>query len=89
MKENDLVKVHLYDTNNKEIKTRNIDKVFKVYKNNGKLGIDWNTEHNPCICNGEVFTPFYTFASSVIFENVETGKFYHFNNIENSIVEKS
>ncbi len=84
---NDRIKVHMYDTNGKEIKTRVFDKIFKVYENNGKLGIDWNVERSPYICNGDVFTPFETFASSVIFENVKTGKKYCFSNIENAIIE--
>ena len=53
---------------------------------NGKLGIDWNTEKLPYTCNGEVFTPFETFSYSVIFENVENGKKYHWSNAENRIV---
>lgn len=35
LKENDLVKVHLYGCSNKEIKTRNYNKVFRVYSKNG------------------------------------------------------
>ena len=86
MKANDMVKVHLYDTSNREIKTRNYGKVFRVYKKNGKLGIDYNTERSPHTCKGDVFTPFETFAQSVIFENVETKELFHFSNIENAIV---
>lgn len=87
MKVNNMIKVHMYDdTNNKEIETRNFDKIFKVYEKYGKLGIDWNTEKNPYTCKGEVFTPFETFASTVIFENVETEELYHFSNIENAVV---
>ena len=43
MKKNDKIKVHMYSFG-KEIETRNFDKVFTVYKKNGKLGIDYNTE---------------------------------------------
>lgn len=43
LKENDLVKVHLYGCSNKEIKTGNYNKVFRAYRKNGVLGIDWNT----------------------------------------------
>lgn len=82
---NDRIKVHMYDTNGKEIKTKVFDKIFKVYENNGKLGIDWNVERISYICNGNIFAPFETFASSVIFENVGTGKKYHFNTITNKI----
>lgn len=86
MKTNDMIKVHLYDTNNREMKTRNYDKVFHVYKKNGKLGIDYNAEKSPYTCKGDVFTPFETFAQSVIFENVETKELFHFSNIENAVV---
>lgn len=85
MKENDMIKVHLY-SNGQEIKTKNFDKVFRVYKKSGQLGIDWNTEHSLYTCKGEEFTPFYTFADSVIFENVESGELYHFSNIKNAVV---
>lgn len=86
MKANDMIKVHLYDTSNREIKTRNYEKVFKVYEKEGKLGIDWNTERCPYSCKGDVFTPFETFAQSVIFENLETGELFHFSNIEKAVV---
>lgn len=49
---NDKIKVHLFDTNNKEIKTRNFNKIFTVCEENGKLGIYWTEE----------FAPFETFA---------------------------
>lgn len=84
LKENDKIKVHFYDYNysdHKEIKTRIFDKVFRVYEKDGKLGFDYNTERNPYTCKGEIFTPFETFASTVVFENVETGENYHFSNI--------
>ena len=42
IKANDKIKVHLYDTSNREIQTRHINTVFTVYEKNGKLGIDWN-----------------------------------------------
>lgn len=86
MKTSDMVKVHLYDADSKEIKTRNYSKVFRVYKKNGKLGIDWNTERSPYTCKGDVFTPFETFAQSVIFENIETKELFHFSNIKNAVV---
>lgn len=61
MKTGDKIKVHVYDTCNREIKS-------------------------PITCNGETFTPFETFASSVIFENVETGGLFHFSSIKNAVV---
>lgn len=42
----------------------------------GKLGVDWVEKE---------FAPFETFASAVIFENVETGERFHFSNIKNEI----
>lgn len=66
-----MVKVHLYDTAGKEIKTQNFDKIFRVYEKNGKLGIDWNTEKKPYCCNGEIFIPLEDFAPTVIFEDVD------------------
>lgn len=86
LKVNDKIKVHLYDTSNREIQTRHINTVFTVYEKNGKLGIDWNTERSPYTCRGDIFTPFETFASTVIFENVETGEKFYFSNIENAVV---
>lgn len=87
LKENSKIKVHLFDTNNKEIKTRNFDKVFTVYKKGGKLGIDWNINRSPYTCNGDIFTPFHTFATTVIFEDIENGKQYYFDNIANNLKE--
>lgn len=87
MKTNDMIKVHLYDTSNREIKTRNYDKVFPVYEKNGKLGIDWNTGRSPYTCKGDVFTSFETFAPSVIFENIKTGELFHFSSIKNAVVD--
>lgn len=87
MKANDKIKVHIYGTDKKKIQTRHKDTIFTVYEKDGKLGIDWNTERSPYTCKGEVFNPFDTFANTVIFENVETGKLYHWDNIKNSIVE--
>jgi hypothetical protein len=86
MKVNDKVKVHLYDTRNKEIKTRQFDKVFTVYEKRGRIGIDWNTERNPFSFNDDDFTPFETFSHTVIFENVENGELFHFDTISNSII---
>ena len=61
------VKVHIYNSNNKEIKTSNFDKIFKVYEKNGKLGIDWN------VAKGleEAFVPFENFSqNAVVFEEI-------------------
>ena len=88
LKVNDKVMVHMYDICNREIKTRNYGTVFIVKEINGKLGIDWNTNKSPTTSNGDVFVPFESFSYTVIFENVENGKKYHWNNAENGIVEE-
>jgi hypothetical protein len=87
LKVNDKVKVHMYDTCNREIKTRNYGTVFTVKEVNGKLGIDWNTEKLPTTCNGEVFAPLETFAPTVLFENIENEKIYYWSNIKKGIAE--
>lgn len=71
IKKNSKVKVHIFDSNNKVIKTRVYGEVFNVHEENGKLGITWNKE----------FKPFSLFAPSVQFEKVMTGREYHFSNI--------
>lgn len=83
------VLVHIYDCMNREIATRNLGEVFEVKKESGQLGIDWNTEKSPYTCKGNVFCPFYSFASNVIFEDAENGKKYHYSNIANNIVENT
>ena len=77
IKANNKIKVHLYGVDNKEIKTRNFDKIFTVHEISGELGIYWN---------GDIFTPFETFSHTAIFENVETGKKFHFSNTSNEII---
>lgn len=85
MKEGSKIKVHMYDVTNKEIQTNNIGKIFKVYKKNGKLGIDWRNSCN----HGDAFVPFEGFAYTVIFEDVETGTKYHMDNVHNKIEQVS
>lgn len=86
------VKVHMYDLTRlpekpEEIKTKHYGETFEVKEQNGKLGIDWNIERSPYTCHGEVFTPFDTFASSVVFEDIDTGKTYSYSNISNTLEE--
>ena len=89
LKENSKIKVHFYNcfVKHEEIKTNNFDKVFTVCKKGGKLGIDWNTNRSPYTCNGDIFTPFNTFATTVIFEDIENGRQYYFDNITNNLKE--
>lgn len=86
LNENSKVKVHMY-SGKSETKTRNYGRIFQVKKQNGEYGIDWNTEHSLYTFNGGTFTPFYTFSHTVIFEDVENGKSYHYSNIAGKMVE--
>jgi ATP-dependent RNA circularization protein (DNA/RNA ligase family) len=83
MKENAKVKVHLFDTVGKEIKTRNSEKVFTVYKKNGRYGIDWDIDST----SGDAFVPLYHFTSSTVLEDISTGKKYYFDNIRRYMTE--
>lgn len=92
LQENSKVKVHFCDHRKfpsfeGETITRHHGKIFEVKRKNGKLGIDYNTERSPYTCKGDIFTPFYTFALDVVFEDVETGKLYHYSNIAENIEE--
>ena len=90
MKTGDRIKVHFYDRNysdHREIKTDITDKIFTVYEKNGKLGFDGNMKKSPYTCKGEVFTPFEVYAQTVVFENVETGEKYRFDNMKNKITQ--
>lgn len=82
----DMITVHIY-SGNREIITRNHGKKFIVYNKCGKLGIKWNTERSPYICEGDEFTPFSTFAQSVIFERQSDGAKFYFSNITESLKE--
>lgn len=88
------IKVKVYICNHQtfpeigdEVKNRNDGVIFEVKKHNGKLGIDYNTRRSPYTCKGEVFTPFDAFSQNVIFEDVETGKQYHYSNIAGNLEE--
>lgn len=88
LSEGDRVRVHLYDTAGREIVTRHFGDVFTVRRENSALGIDWNTERSPYTCRGEIFTPFSTFATSVIFEQVGTGYRFYWDNIADALTRK-
>lgn len=47
LKTGDKIKVRIYGTDGKAIKTRNFDEVFTVCEENGKLGIYWEEEFAP------------------------------------------
>lgn len=88
LRENSKIKVHILN-GAKEIATTNSGKVFTVKKHGEKLGIDWNTKQSPYTCRGEIFTPFETFASNVIFEDVENKQFYFYDNITSVLQNRS
>lgn len=90
--EHSIVKVHLCDagyfpTFRYEIQHRAINQTFEVKRYGGKLGIDWNKDRYPTICEGSAFCPFETFAWTAVFEDVNTGKLYHYNNFIGGIEE--
>lgn len=93
LKENDKVKVHMMEVQNFpngiEIKTRNHDMVSAVKKDpaTGRLGIDWNTDENPSLCDGRKCVPFQCFSWTVLFENVETGRIWHYNQAQDCLEE--
>lgn len=83
--EHSIVKVHFCDrqyfpTFRNEIKHRTIDRTFEVKCHRGKLGIDFGY-------NCSVFFPFEVFAWSVVFEDVNTGRLYHYSDITHGIEE--
>lgn len=65
----------------KEINTGYTGKVFTVKTENGKQGIDGNIDRIPYVCRGELFTPFSTYAWTVIFKDIDTGKLYRYSNM--------
>lgn len=71
------VKVHFFDRlTGEEIYTRISSSVFFVCFDRGRLGIfDFYEEGDPF--HASRFAPFYTFAPSVVFEDVETGRRFH------------
>lgn len=62
LKVNDKVKVRIYGTDGKAIKTRNFDEVFTVCKENGKLGIYWTDK----------FAPLESFCNTKFLKQIET-----------------
>jgi len=92
LKENSKVKVYIcnhqtFPEIDDAVKTRNDGKIFEVKKNNGKIGIDYNTSRSQYTSNGDLFVPFSSFSWNVIFEDVETGKYYHYSEIIKGIEE--
>lgn len=80
----DKIKVHIFDTMNKEIITNNHNAIFEVVKHptpnfiDCSIGIYWTADK---------FAPFNEFSHNAIFENVNTGKQYNYSNIYNGLCE--
>lgn len=79
LKEGSIVKVRLYDTHGKEIIYSKYDENFEVARVGGRLGLHWNTTRQSS--STETFLPFSAFAPSVVFEETETGKRYHYSTL--------
>lgn len=62
LKINDKIKVRIYGTDGKVIKTNNFDEVFTVCEKDGKLGIYWTEE----------FAPFDSFCNTEFLKQIET-----------------
>lgn len=62
LKVNDKVKVRIYGTDGKAIKTRNFDEAFTVCEENGRLGIYWTEE----------FAPFESFCNTEFLKQIDT-----------------
>lgn len=82
--EHSIVKVHLCDVQHfpsfyNEIQHSAINQTFEVKCHRGKLGIDWSKDF--------LFQPFETFAWSAVFEDVNTGRLYHYSDITHGIEE--
>lgn len=62
LKAGDKIKVRIYGTDGKAIKTRNFDEIFTVCEENGKLGIYWTDE----------FAPLESFCNTEFLKQIET-----------------
>ena len=87
LKVNDRIKIRMYDMKGKEISTGIVDKVFKVYEKNGKLGVDFYDEDRAQLWGRKIFTPFDEYSHTVVFENVDTGEQYHYCTVTRKLEE--
>ena len=90
LQENDKITVHMIDRPRlREIKTRGYGQVLTVTKHpkTGKLCIDWGRFLAPSDPLSKDLIPLTGFAWTVVFENVETGKLYHYNTLADSVIE--
>lgn len=88
LKENDKIKVHIIDVNGYrgEIRTRNYGQIFTIEKHPAtkELAIEWNEFSED---KNNRLLPLSHFSWNVLFEDVETGAFYHFDQISQGIKE--
>lgn len=89
LKDGSKVSIHFINhwnyKNPTEIKTGYTGKVFTVKTENGKLGIDGNTNRSPYTCKGELFIPFSVYSWTVIFKDENTGKLYRYSEIKKGL----
>lgn len=88
LKVNDKVKVRIYDSHGKAIKTRNFDEVFTVCEENGKLGIYWTEEFTPLesFCNTSFLIVDRTYQQDLEALNITEEEF---DNVISNIYDKS
>ena len=92
LRENNKVKVHFcnpskFPSFEGETLTNIHNTIFEVKKQNGTLGIDYNSNQHITINNGELFTPFPSFSWNVIFEDIETGNLYYYSDLTRKIAQ--
>lgn len=88
LKADDKIKVRLYGTDGKAIKTRNFDEVFTVCEENGKLGIYWTEEFTPFenFCNTKFVIVDRAYKQDLETLNITSEEF---NNVISNIYDKS
>ena len=88
LKAGDKIKVRIYGTDGKAIKTRNFDEVFTVCEENGKLGIYWTEEFTPFenFCNTRFVIIDRTYQQDLEILNITSEEF---DNVISNIYDKT
>lgn len=88
LKIGDKIKVRIYGTDGKAIKTRNFDEVFTVTEENGKLGIYWTEEFAPFenFCNTKFVIVDRTYQQDLETLNISSEEF---DNVISNIYDKT
>lgn len=88
LKAGDKIKVRIYGTNGKVIKTRNYDEIFTVCEENGKLGIYWTEEFTPFenFCNTRFIIIDRTYQQDLEILNITSEEF---DNVISNIYDKT